>query len=47
MSITKIDGTTTDDAEDLSLVMLVYNLSQYSSNYSNNYGFIPIEDTNN
>ena len=38
MCITKIDGTRTDDAEDLSLVMLVYNLSEYSSNYSNNTG---------
>ena len=29
----KIDGTTIDDAEDLDLVM--YNLIEYSSNYSN------------
>ena len=32
--ITKIDETTIDDAEDLDLVMSVYNLVQYSSNYS-------------
>ena len=30
---TKIDGTTIDDAEDLELAMLMYNLLQYSSNY--------------
>ena len=34
-SITKIDGTTIDDAEDLDLVMPVYNLLEYSSSYSN------------
>ena len=32
--ITKIDETTTDDAEDLDLVMPMYNLIEYSSNYS-------------
>ena len=32
--ITKIDGTTIDDAEDLDLVMPVYNLIEYRSNYS-------------
>ena len=32
--ITKIDGTTIDDAEDLNLVMPVHNLIEYSSNYS-------------
>ena len=32
--ITKIDGTTIDDAEDLDLVMSMYNLIEYSSNYS-------------
>ena len=31
--ITKIDGTTKDDAEDLDLVMSTYNLIEYSSNY--------------
>ena len=31
-SITKIDGTTIDDAEDLDLVMAIYNLIDYSSN---------------
>ena len=40
MCITKIYGTTTDDAEDLSLVMPVYNLSEYSSNYFNNTGIL-------
>ena len=29
-SITKVDGTTTDGTEDLYLVMLVYNLIEYS-----------------
>ena len=32
--ITKIDGTTTDDAENLDLVMSMYNLIEYSLNYS-------------
>ena len=32
--ITKIDGTTIDDAEDLDLVMPMYNLIKYRSNYS-------------
>ena len=32
--ITKIDGTTIDDAEDLDLVMSMYSLIEYSSNYS-------------
>ena len=32
--ITKIDGTTIDDAEDLDVVMPVYNLLEYSPNYS-------------
>ena len=31
---TKIDGATIDDAEDLDLVMPMYKLIQYSSNYS-------------
>ena len=31
--ITKIDGTTIDGAEDLDLVMPIYNLIEYSSNY--------------
>ena len=30
----KIDDTTIDDVEDLDLVMPMYNLIQYSSNYS-------------
>ena len=30
--ITKIDGTTTDDAEDLDLVIPMYSLLEYSSN---------------
>ena len=32
--ITKIDETTIDDVEDLNLVMPMYNLIEYSSNYS-------------
>ena len=32
--IKKIDETTLDDAEDLDLVMLIYDLTEYSSNYS-------------
>ena len=36
--ITKIDGTTIDDTEDLDLVMPIYNLIQYSSNYSETTG---------
>ena len=32
--ITKIGGTMTDDAEDLDLIMSMYNLIEYSSNYS-------------
>ena len=32
--ITKIDGTAIDDAEDLDLVIPIYNLIEYSSNYS-------------
>ena len=36
--ITKIDGTTIEDAEDLDLVMLMYNLKEYSSNYSKTTG---------
>ena len=31
---TKGDGTITDDSEDLDLVMPMYNLLEYSSNYS-------------
>ena len=34
--IIKIDGTTIDEAENLDLVMPVYNLIKYSSNYSQN-----------
>ena len=40
--ITKIDGTTIDDAEYLDLVMPMYNLIKYNSNYSETtrvYGF--------
>ena len=32
--LTEIDGTTIDDAEDLDLVMPMYNLLRYSQNYS-------------
>ena len=34
----KINGTTTDHAEDLDLVMPMYNLIEYSSNYSETTG---------
>ena len=37
---TKIDETTINDAEDLDLAMPMYNLIEYSSNYSEVYGFI-------
>ena len=36
--ITKIDETTIDDAEDLDLVLPMYSLSEYSSNYSETTG---------
>ena len=36
--ITKIDGTTIDDVEDLDLVMAMHNLIEYSSNYSETTG---------
>ena len=36
--IKKIDGTTTDDAEDLDLAMPIYNIIEYSSNYSETTG---------
>ena len=36
--ITKIDGTTIDNAEDLDLVKPLYNLIEYSSNYSETTG---------
>ena len=38
--ITKIDERTIDDAENLDLVMPVYNLIEYSSNYSETTGSI-------
>ena len=34
LCIIKADGLTTDDAEDLDLVMPMYNFREYSSNYS-------------
>ena len=36
--ITKIDGTTINDAENLDLVMPMFNLLEYSSNYSETTG---------
>ena len=36
--ITKIDGTTIDDAENLDLTMAIYNLIEYSSNCSGTTG---------
>ena len=37
--ITKLDGITIDDAEELDLVMLIWKLRGNSSNYGYNYGF--------
>ena len=36
--ITETDGTTIDDAEDIDLVMTMYNLTEYSSNHSETRG---------
>ena len=36
--MTKIDGTTIDNAEDLDLVMSMYNLMEHSSSYSETRG---------
>ena len=36
--ITQIDGTTIDDAEDLDLVMPMYDLIEHSSNYCETTG---------
>ena len=36
--MTKIDGTTIDNAEDLDLVMSMYNLLEHSSSYSETRG---------
>ena len=36
--ITKVDGTTIDNAEDFDLVMPMYHLIEYSSNYSETTG---------
>ena len=44
--ITKIDGTTIDDAENLDLVMPMYNLIQYSSNYSETTGNLWLHSKN-
>ena len=38
MCIPKIDGTAINDAEDLDLVMLIYNFLENSSNYSETIG---------
>ena len=46
----KIDETTTDDAEDLDLVMPMSNLIEYSSNYSETTGslwFYSKDESNN
>ena len=48
--LTKINGATIDDAENLDFVMSVYNLIEYSSNYSEKqelYGFIESTNFNN
>ena len=36
--ITKNDGTAIDDAENLDLIMLIHNLLEYSSNFSDTTG---------
>ena len=38
--LTKINGATIDDAENLDFVMSVYNLIEYSSNYSEKQNFM-------
>ena len=38
--ITKVDGTTIHDAEDLDLVIPIYNLIEYSSNFSKKTGIL-------
>ena len=38
--ITKTDGTTTDDGKYLDLVMTIYNLLKYISNYSDSTGIL-------
>ena len=38
LSVSVTDGTTTDDSEDIDFVMPLYNLLEYSSNYSNTTG---------
>ena len=38
--ITEIDGTTVDETEKLDLVVLMYNLLEYSSNYSDRIGIL-------
>ena len=44
--ITKIDETTIDDAEELDLVMSMYNLIEYSSNYSETTGSLWVYSKN-
>ena len=46
MCFKKNDGTTIDGAEDVDLVMLMYNLLQYSLNYSNTTGSLWIYSNN-
>ena len=38
IAVTETDGTTIDDAEDIDLVMTMYNLTEYSSNHSETRG---------
>ena len=38
LSVSVTDGTTIDDSEDIDFVMPLYNLLEYSSNYSNTTG---------
>ena len=48
--ITKTDGATIDHAENLDLVMLMYNIIEYNSNYSDTTGslsfYLKVEKTN-
>ena len=38
LSVSVTDGTAIDDSEDIDFVMPLYNLLEYSSNYSNTTG---------
>ena len=46
LSVSVTDGTTIDDSEDIDFVMPLYNLLEYSSNYSNTTFYSKDEVTN-